>query len=110
MHKSEDVVICSLEKKELISFIISGSYRPSSLELEGFVHCCTPEQLQYVASRFFVKDEYVLLISNKNKLDKQLVYESGFPHLYREFKAQDLIDLIFIKKNKRGDFELPEKF
>ena len=100
-------VICSLEKKELISFVKSGTYRPSSLDQEGFVHCCSPSQLEYVANKYFNKDEYVLLISNDNILGRDLVYENNFPHLYREFKTSDLLDLVFLKRNINGKFNLP---
>lgn len=107
---NKDIVICSLEKEQLLSFIKDAKYHPTSLDTEGFIHCCKPSQIKYVADKFFFKDEYILLISNKELLGKDLVYEgdNSFPHLYRELYPDDLSDLQFIKRGKDGVFDLTE--
>lgn len=106
----EKIVICSFEKEELVPFVKNGFYRPQSLETEGFVHCCKPSQLEYVSNKFFKKDEYILLISNQHVLGEDLVYENDFPHLYRELKAEDITDILFLKRDHSGRFILPSEF
>lgn len=105
---NENIVICSLEKKQLLTFMQDGKYHPDSLDIEGFIHCCKPSQLKYVADKFFSKDEYVLLISSKELLGKDLLYEGKdlFPHLYRELYPNDLSDIQFIERGINGQFDL----
>ena len=66
-----------------------GHYAPSGLEVEGFVHFCTDEQLGGVVARYYQgRDDLVLLTVHTDRLDGRLVWEdttgSGerFPHLY----------------------------
>lgn len=105
---NEEIVICSLEKKDFLGFIQKGKYHPISLDTEGFIHCCKPSQLKYVADKFFKENEYVLLITSKNTLGNELRYEGdeSFPHLYRELLVKDLHDIQFIKRNCNGGFDL----
>lgn len=108
---SEEPVICSFPKKELLKFMKNGFYRPSSLKDGDFIHCCKPSQLTYVANKFFIEDEQVLLISSRSVLGDKLIYEGErqFPHLYRELKVEDLLDIIFLKRNiLTGEFDLSE--
>ena len=66
-----------------------GHYAPAGLEPEGFVHLCTPEQLDGVVDRYYRgRDDLVLLTVRTDRLDAPLVWEdttgSGqdFPHVY----------------------------
>lgn len=106
-----DIVICSFPKSELKSFIQNQVYRPTSLNKEGFVHCCTKEQFSYVAEKFFIENEQVLLISDAQTLGEDLIYEGErkFPHLYREFRAKDLLEIFIVKREDDGSFYLPKE-
>ena len=64
----------------------SGAYRCASVESEGFIHCCKPEQLQGVLSRYYsgVKGLLLLhidsdLLRSELVLRTQLVVKSCFP-------------------------------
>lgn len=67
-----------------------GTYRPPSVDAEGFVHCSTRDQLLGVATAFYPgRDDLVLLTIDTGLLDKTtLVYEDLydhgdlFPHVY----------------------------
>lgn len=108
---TEESVICSFPKSELLKFIRNGVYRPKSLEGEGFIHCCKPSQITYVANKFFIEDEQILLISSSSVLGNKLIYEGEreFPHLYRELKVEDLLDILILKRDSQtGEFDLFE--
>lgn len=68
-----------------------GRYRAASLDAEGFLHCCDPDQLAGVLERFFagVPDLHLLRI-DPARLDAQVVRENTmggeepFPHVYGE--------------------------
>lgn len=98
-------IILSLSKAELINFVNDGGYRSSSFKDEGFIHCCYLEQLDYVANKFFTEDQIFLIISSEAKLKSHLKIENGFPHLYREFKSSDIVDIQALNKVK-GSYDL----
>jgi uncharacterized protein (DUF952 family) len=65
-----------------------SEFIPQDYFREGFIHCCTPSQLQGVLERYFkgMKD-LVILCLDENKLKPELKYEAStndekFPHLY----------------------------
>lgn len=67
----------------------SSHYQPASYEAEGFVHCCTSDQLAGVLQRYYVgRVDLVLCTLEPALLDAPLVWEntSGgierFPHVY----------------------------
>ena len=67
----------------------SGRYRSPSLDTEGFVHCCDPDQLAGVVARYYRDvDDLVLLEIAPDALDVELVRENTaggderFPHVY----------------------------
>ena len=109
----EDTVICSFPKSMLLNFMKEGEYKPESLRVEGFIHCCKPSQLSYVADKFFKDDEQVLLVSDKKTLGKGLIYEGEreFPHLFRALKINDILDIVFLKRDLQSNkFDLSEVF
>jgi len=66
-----------------------GEYRCASLQSEGFIHCCTAEQLSGVISRYYDGvDDIALLKIDVAALDAELCYENTvggvdlFPHVY----------------------------
>lgn len=65
----------------------TGEYRPHSLEIEGFIHCSRPDQIEQVANRFY-KDEpdLVLLWIDIYSLEAEIRWENAddqtYPHLY----------------------------
>ena len=69
----------------------TGFYSPPSLDAEGFIHCCLPEQLDGVLQRYFstVKN-YLLVEIDVAQLSETLqpIYENTiggeelFPHVY----------------------------
>lgn len=75
----------------------SGQYTVQSLDIEGFIHCCTAEQIGGVLSRYFTEQqEIVLFLINEEKLGERLVWENTvggeelFPHIYNKLEASDI--------------------
>ena len=69
----------------------TGRYRAASLDAEGFLHCCDPEQLDGVLGRYFAgADGIALLTIDPARLDARVVRENTaggeerFPHVYGE--------------------------
>lgn len=66
-----------------------GVYHNETLESEGFIHCSKPEQVLFVANRFFQNTSgLVILWINPQKLIAPLQWDQAdnqiFPHLYGE--------------------------
>ncbi|MFK8079826.1 MAG: DUF952 domain-containing protein [Granulosicoccus sp.] len=66
-----------------------GEYRCSSLESEGFIHCCDQQQLGGVVNRYYQGvDNVQLMLLDPDKLDVPLIKENTvggselFPHIY----------------------------
>jgi len=75
----------------------SGQYTVQSLDIEGFIHCCTAEQIGGVLSRYFTEQhEIVLFLINEEQLGERLVWENTvggdelFPHIYIRLEASDI--------------------
>ncbi len=88
----------------------SGSVRPASLELEGFVHCSTDAQVSGVVRRFYaaVPDLWLLWV-DQDQLDAELRWEAPahpapvapgdeppagdpFPHIYGPLNLSAVLD------------------
>ncbi len=65
-----------------------GSYRPASLEVEGFIHLSAADQVLEVANRFYSGQSGLVLLSIAvGQLQARLQYDEvlghgTFPHLY----------------------------
>jgi uncharacterized protein (DUF952 family) len=81
-----------VKRAEWDEAIRRGSYEPSSLPAEGFIHCSTTDQVIETANRFFLgQDDLVLLCVDERRLTATLKYEPAadarnegplFPHIY----------------------------
>lgn len=67
----------------------AGSYHCQSIEDEGFIHCCKPEQLAGVLERYYSGVTGLMLMHiDSELLQSKLVYENTvggeelFPHIY----------------------------
>jgi uncharacterized protein (DUF952 family) len=63
-------------------------YKPPAFLHEGFIHCCSKEQIQGVLERYFKNQDNLLLIEiDDARLKARVLYEEGsnkdfFPHVY----------------------------
>jgi uncharacterized protein (DUF952 family) len=69
--------------------VAEGEYRSDDLATEGFIHCSTPEQLPWVAEKFYKgQTGLVVLRIDSGRLKPKLKWENPhetwglFPHIY----------------------------
>ena len=100
------------EKSEWKLARVEGKLEPESLQIEGFVHCCS-EQLFSQVSNFYFKglpSIYVLEIDEES-LKSELKWEvSGghrFPHIYGPIEVSAVVREIEVFPNDEGLFEFP---
>lgn len=80
-----------------------GIYEPPSYKNEGFIHCCTEEQLDGVLQRSFQQHEnLVKLFIDPTKVHPELKYDrdeslqQDFPHIYGPLNLGAVTQIIFL--------------
>lgn len=89
-----------------------GTYRHTSLDSEGFIHCSMPSQLIWVANTFFREQRgLVLLCIESERLKSELRYDpvgdQHFPHVYGEINLDAVEQVLDFEQNTEGEFVLP---
>jgi uncharacterized protein (DUF952 family) len=106
--------------------IAAGSYRPASLEDEGFIHCSTPAQAAGTANRYFRgRTDLVLLCIDPTRVTSEVRHEpprvSGgaqdlrvhegsterFPHIYGPLDLDAVVRVVPFPCDRDGGFALP---
>lgn len=87
-------------KKDLDQAAESGMYCCESIEAEGFIHCCKPEQLQGVIERYYSGVKGLLLLHiDSDLLQPELVFENTvggdelFPHVYGKINMDAVVQI-----------------
>ena len=78
----------------------NATYRCASLQTEGFIHCCSADQLAGVIERYYADVPDLLLITiDPDRLKAELVYENTvggdelFPHVYGEINRDAVTEI-----------------
>ncbi len=78
-----------------------GEYRGDTLATEGFIHCCLPDQLVGVISRYFGgQTGLVVLRTRPDRLTSPLKWESPpgstetFPHVYGPLNLDAVVEVV----------------
>lgn len=86
---SDATIFHIAQDRDIEKYQLCGEYRCSSLDSEGFIHCCDQEQLSGVVSRYYQSiDTVQLMLLNPDKLESPLIRENTmggselFPHIY----------------------------
>ncbi|GAB4464713.1 MAG: DUF952 domain-containing protein [Armatimonadaceae bacterium] len=91
----------------------TGLYAPPSLETEGFIHLSQPEQVVWVANRFYREQSgLVLLKIEPERLKAPLRYDpvpgdGVFPHLYGPLNTDAVVQVLPFEPETDGSFSLP---
>jgi uncharacterized protein (DUF952 family) len=100
----------------------AGSYRPASLDHEGFIHCSTPAQAVDSADRFFRgRTDLVLLCIDPSRV-AGLRYEAPvmlggapdpraaelFPHIHGPLALEAVVRVVAFPCGPDGGFVLPD--
>lgn len=98
-----------------------GSYRPPSLDAEGFIHCSAIEQAIDTANLLFRGAADLLLLRiDETRLVAPLRFEAPataddarpntrFPHIYGALNLDAVVDAIEFPCADDGSFELPAR-
>lgn len=80
-----------------------GIYDPHSFQRDGFVHCCTQDQLEHVMERHFEKHENLIkLVIDPTRLLHPLKYEHNkdynreYPHVYGPLNLEAVTQVVFL--------------
>jgi uncharacterized protein (DUF952 family) len=83
-----------------------------SLDIEGFVHCSTVQQVRKVANKHYKKVENLLvLLIDTNKLIPNVVWEDIkhrgeiYPHIYDKINTSSIIGVFKLDVNENGDYK-----
>lgn len=88
------------------------TYKPASLNTEGFIHFSTPEQLLATAERHFPLDQdLVVLYISPRKVAHKLKWEAGsngemFPHIYGPVFPEEVEFTRYLIRNPEGNWDL----
>lgn len=103
-----------MDKQQWLQVKENGTYTPSSIEEEGFIHCATKEQTQDVANLFFKgQTGLTLLCIDSSKVNSEIVYEdlyeTGklFPHIYGPLNTEAVYKEVSYESSRDGTFEMP---
>jgi uncharacterized protein (DUF952 family) len=91
-----------------------GSYAPSTLAVEGFVHCSYAQQVAATAERFFRGQKNLLLLEiDPDRLPCRVVAENLdggvelFPHVYGRLPMSAVLAIRELRCKADGGFETP---
>ena len=80
-----------------------GLYTPPSFEREGFIHCCSEEQLKDVMQRHFQKHENLIKlmidparVTSELKYDRNEEYNQEYPHIYGPLNIEAVTKVVFL--------------
>lgn len=118
-QNSRAMILHILRRGEWDEALRRGSYRPPSLEAEGFIHCSTIAQALDTANIFFRgQTDLILLRIDEHKLMSPLKFESPaaaddarprarFPHIYGPLNFDAVVDVIEFPCGTDGSFQMP---
>ena len=115
------MILHIVAESEWVKAVGRGSYAPSSLLAEGFVHCSTLAQVVATANRFYRgQNGLVVLCIAEERLAVELRYEAPvgaargeaagevFPHLYGELNVDAVVRVVELPCEMDGSFRLPD--
>lgn len=96
------------------SALEAGEYRAASLQEVGFIHCSRPEQILWVANRYFHgMDDLVLLWIDPQRVASEIRWETAdgqvFPHIYGLLNLEAVVVVNELLPETDGTFRLVSK-
>ncbi len=89
-------------------------YRGDTLDIQGFIHCSTADQLIPVANRLFrERADLIVLVIDEAKIRSAVIYENleggteQFPHIYGPLETGAVIDCFALRPKADGTFAAP---
>ena len=92
----------------------SGYFASADLTTEGFIHCCTAQQIAAVANRYYQGREGLLLLEiDETRLHAPLKWEDltnarqVFPHVYGRIPLEAVTRCLVLQPGADGHFSAP---
>jgi uncharacterized protein (DUF952 family) len=113
------MILHILHRAEWQDALRRGSYRPSSLDTEGFIHCSAVKQVVDSANIYFrTATDLLLLRIDERRLAAPLKFEApvvpgdarpraSFPHIYGPLNLDAVVDVLEFPCASDGSFQLP---
>ena len=93
---------------------VGKTYAPTSLALEGFIHCSTIDTVLIPANdRFHGQTGLKLLVIDTSNVDVPIRYEDcenegvKFPHIYGPLLREAVVAVVDFPPHDDGSFQLP---
>lgn len=115
------MILHILKRSDWENALRQGSYRPCSLDTEGFIHCSTIDQAVDTANLLFRgAPDLLLLRIDETRLVATLKFEAPattgdarpsawFPHIYGALNLDAVIDAVEFPCDADGSFQLPAR-
>src|ERR1700722_12820141 len=115
------MILHILRRAEWEEAVRRGSYRPSSIDAEGFIHCSTLSQAVETAKIFFRgATDLLLLRIDESKVAAEVRFEAPavpgearpgtlFPHVYGPLNLDAVVEAIEFPCEADGTFRLPAR-
>jgi uncharacterized protein (DUF952 family) len=92
----------------------AGEYRAESLQEVGFIHCSRPEQILWVANRYFHgMDDLVVLWIDPHRVASEIRWETAdgqvFPHIYGVLNLEAVVAANELSPEADGTFRIISK-
>jgi uncharacterized protein (DUF952 family) len=113
------MILHILRRAEWEEAVRRGSYRPSSIDAEGFIHCSTLSQAVETARTFFRgAPDLLLLRIDESKVAAEVRFQAPavpgdarpgtlFPHVYGPLNLDAVVEVIEFPCEADGTFRLP---
>jgi uncharacterized protein (DUF952 family) len=95
----------------------TGYFQSADLAADGFIHCCSVEQIAKVANAFYTsRTDLVLLEIDESLLDVPVKWEGLphsselFPHVYGPIDRQAIVRQMGLQPDSNGHFGLTATF
>src|SRR5215831_21264740 len=92
----------------------SGYFASADLATEGFIHCCTAQQIAAVANRYYQGCEGLLLLEiDMARVHAPLQWEDltnagqAFPHVYGRIPLEAVTRCLVLQPGADGHFSAP---
>ena len=98
-------VVKVMTKEDFESAKAKGHIEEKSLQTEGLIHCCTPEQVEEIKAKHFSGKETVVLTLDQERLGDSVVFERAknggmYPHVYEAIPIEAIpIEAIIALRN-----------
>jgi uncharacterized protein (DUF952 family) len=94
---------------------VDDAYRPNSVEIEGFIHCSTLDNVLIPANeRFLGRQDLLMLVIDQALVTAAVIAEDCeergimFPHIYGPLDLEAVKHVLPFKPDNAGHFSLPE--